>query len=232
MELTNRQKRILAAVLELYSKKAKPVSSKSLIKTCRFKYSPATIRSEMYGLEKLGLLKKPHTSAGRVPTDQGYRLYIKELMKKQQLKDNEKKKIKVKVNLIKKDNKDFSQKLAEVLADFSETLAFVGRNQEHHFHFSGLEEILEEMDQELFREIAHFMEETERDFERFFSEDLIEPGVFIGHDHPLLRSPKCGLILSPFKKGKERGVLALLGPDRMNYKKNLALIEYINELLN
>ena len=94
-----------------------------------------------------------------------------------------------------------------------------------------MEEILEEMDREMFREVAHFMEGIERNFENFFEEEIESPSVFIGHDHPLLRSPKCGLILSPFKKGKERGVLALLGPDRMNYRKNLALLEYINELL-
>ena len=69
--MTERQKKILAAIIEQYAEVAYPVGSSLLAKV--FNVSSATIRSEMVELEKLGFINQPHTSAGRVPTDKGYR---------------------------------------------------------------------------------------------------------------------------------------------------------------
>ena len=71
MEITERQKEILFAIIEEYAEMAAPVGSVTLAKL--FNVSSATIRSEMARLEALGLLSSPHTSAGRIPTDAGYR---------------------------------------------------------------------------------------------------------------------------------------------------------------
>lgn len=81
MELTPRQQKILAAVVELYITTGEPVGSKSLCETLDFHVSSATVRNEMGNLSELGLLEQPHTSAGRVPTERGYRVYIDRLMK-------------------------------------------------------------------------------------------------------------------------------------------------------
>ena len=75
--LTDRQKLILAAIVEQYAEVASPVGSVTLAKL--FKVSSATIRNEMVALERAGYIKQPHTSAGRVPTDKGYRLYVNTL---------------------------------------------------------------------------------------------------------------------------------------------------------
>ena len=74
MNLTKRQKEILFAIIEEYSEMAAPVGSVTLAKL--FDVSSATIRAEMAKLEHLGLIAQPHTSAGRIPTDAGYRLYV------------------------------------------------------------------------------------------------------------------------------------------------------------
>ena len=74
MDLTERQKEILFAIVEEYSEMATPVGSVTLAKL--FDVSSATIRAEMARLENLGLIAQPHTSAGRIPTDAGYRLYV------------------------------------------------------------------------------------------------------------------------------------------------------------
>ena len=80
MELTRRQQKILAAAVELYIATGEPVGSKSLCETLDFNVSSATVRNEMSGLCAMGLLEQPHTSAGRVPTERGYRVYIDRLM--------------------------------------------------------------------------------------------------------------------------------------------------------
>ena len=85
MELTERKKRILRAVVEQYIQTAEPVGSKAIVEKSGLDVSSATIRNEMAELEDLGLLEQPHTSAGRIPSPLGYRFYVNELMEKHRL---------------------------------------------------------------------------------------------------------------------------------------------------
>ena len=78
--MDDRKKKILQAIVEEYIETAEPVSSKALVEKHGIDYSSATIRNEMAELEKAGLLDKPHTSSGRVPSAQGYRYYVDELL--------------------------------------------------------------------------------------------------------------------------------------------------------
>ena len=80
MNLTDRQKKILRAVVDSYVATAEPVGSKAIAAQPDMPYSSATIRNELAYLTEQGLLEQPHTSAGRVPSPAGYRLYIDELM--------------------------------------------------------------------------------------------------------------------------------------------------------
>lgn len=93
MELNKRIKTILASVVHRYITTAEPVSSSIIAKEYNLDLSTATIRHEMYWLEKYDYLWQPHTSAGRIPTDKGYRFYVDNLMTKGYLKENEKREI-------------------------------------------------------------------------------------------------------------------------------------------
>lgn len=83
--LGDRQKKILRAIIDRYIESAEPVGSKIIAQTSDLNLSSATIRNEMSELEALGLLEQPHTSAGRVPTPLGYRVYVNELMQQHRL---------------------------------------------------------------------------------------------------------------------------------------------------
>ncbi len=80
MELTERKKQVLRSVVDLYIRTAEPVGSKAITELPDMKYSSATIRNEMSELTAMGYLEQPHTSAGRIPSAAGYRLYVDELM--------------------------------------------------------------------------------------------------------------------------------------------------------
>ncbi len=80
MELTERKKKVLRSVVDLYIRTAEPVGSKAVTELPDMKYSSATIRNEMAELTAMGYLEQPHTSAGRIPSAAGYRLYVDELM--------------------------------------------------------------------------------------------------------------------------------------------------------
>ena len=76
MDLSERQLQILQAIINDYVENAEPVGSRSIAKKYDLGVSPATIRNEMSDLEEMGYLTHPHTSAGRVPSDKAYRLYV------------------------------------------------------------------------------------------------------------------------------------------------------------
>ena len=93
MELTERKKKVLRSVVDLYIRTAEPVGSKAITELPDMKYSSATIRNEMADLTSMGYLEQPHTSAGRIPSAAGYRLYVDELMADYRLSIDETKSI-------------------------------------------------------------------------------------------------------------------------------------------
>lgn len=116
--LNDRKKRILQAIVDEYVDTAEPVSSGSIVEKYGIDYSSATIRNEMSELEKEGYLDKVHTSSGRVPSAKGYRLYVNELLKEQNLSLEETKyirsKLKTKVNEIEELTKITTNTLSEI----------------------------------------------------------------------------------------------------------------------
>ncbi len=90
MDLSERKLRILQAIIDDFIHSAEPVGSRTLSKKYNLGISPATIRNEMSDLEELGYIKQPHTSAGRIPSDKAYRLYVDRLMDKYVLNDQQK----------------------------------------------------------------------------------------------------------------------------------------------
>ncbi len=91
--MNSRKLKILAAVVDEYIRTGEPVGSKAISKLDNINVSAATIRNDMAALEHLGYLEQPHTSAGRIPTFLGYRLYIDELMNPADLSDEEKRRL-------------------------------------------------------------------------------------------------------------------------------------------
>ena len=80
MEITKRQEDILKAIIKIYEETGEPVGSRKISKIPNLKFSSATIRNDMSDLEDLGFIEQPHTSAGRVPSDKGYRFYVESLL--------------------------------------------------------------------------------------------------------------------------------------------------------
>lgn len=113
MELTQRQRKILQAVVDCYVATAEPVGSKTIAAMPDMSYSSATIRNELATLTEQGLLEQPHTSAGRIPSPAGYRLYIDELMDNYRLSRDE--------------TQSLNQAMTGKLQEFDKAIAQVGQ---------------------------------------------------------------------------------------------------------
>lgn len=229
MKVTDRQKKILDSIIEEYIEKAEPVSSSLVEKDYDFDLSPATIRSEMQKLTDSGFLFQPHTSAGRVPTDKGYRLYVDELLKKEFPAVSDL----FFDDLVEREPKDTFRLLSLVtrsLAENSSTLALSHLLGEKTFWKEGWESVIQEPE---FREEKFVV--SFRDFLRHFEKEIedfeVESGinVYIGRENPFPGARDFSLIISKCSlPRKEKGVLALLGPKRMSYQRN---INSLNSLL-
>ena len=113
MELTERKKKILRAIVDSYIYTAEPVGSKAIAALPDMNFSSATIRNEMAELTTMGYLEQPHTSAGRVPSPAGYRLYVDELMRDYRLSIDE--------------TQSLNQALEEKMQNFAGAISEVGK---------------------------------------------------------------------------------------------------------
>ncbi|MBR3341351.1 MAG: heat-inducible transcription repressor HrcA [Clostridiales bacterium] len=122
MQLDNRKKEVLHAIVDDYVSTNEPVGSKSLIERHNFQVSSATLRNDMAELEHLGLIEKPHTSAGRIPSDKGYREYVNSLMTIDELSPREQLEIEKRIDTSVDEVTDLIKNATHTL---SETTGFV-----------------------------------------------------------------------------------------------------------
>jgi heat-inducible transcriptional repressor len=124
-ELTRRQEEILALIVRSHTSKPEPVSSKFLVETYNLGYSSATVRNEMSALEELGYIAQPHTSAGRVPTERGYRYFVRRLISEDKLTSIEQTRISEKLQSLPLATENWLRLVATMLARTAQTAALV-----------------------------------------------------------------------------------------------------------
>lgn len=125
MNLTERKLKILHAIISNYIRTAEPVGSRTLSRNFDMAISPATIRNEMSDLEEMGYLTHPHTSAGRVPSDKAYRLYVNSMMEKVEISPEAKRNIKETLRADIDELDKTIRKAAELLSDITNLASFV-----------------------------------------------------------------------------------------------------------
>ncbi len=125
MELSERKEKILAAVVEKYISTGDAIGSKLLLDTLDFSVSSATVRNEMSELASLGYLVQPHTSAGRIPTDSGFRYYIDNLMENYELSSDQRSRLHRSIASQSGDPEQILEQTAEVLSRITNCAAFV-----------------------------------------------------------------------------------------------------------
>ena len=229
MLITDRQKDILDKIIQEYIDSAEPVPSQSLEKKYDFGLSPATIRGEMHKLTEEGFLYQPHTSAGRVPTDKGYRFFVDNLLNKEfNIFSAE--------NWFAKeldDNLKIIQKLTDNLAYHSGALTFSYDRNDDILWKEGWEEILKEPEFEERDYLINFTEFSEN-FENNIKELEIDSGIkiYIGKENPFSKTKEFTIISAECTLPDHHGiVLSLLGPKRMAYDKNIGLMNSLIKLL-
>lgn len=236
--MTSRQEQLLGAIIKEYVRTAEPISSGLLCEKSDLEISPATVRAEMMGLEKAGYLQQPHTSAGRIPTAKAYRYFVDNLLelKSQGLSVKEKEHIKSEIKSADDNPHLISQQVAKVIADISDNFALSGIIDTGEFYkvgFSSLFEMPEFQEYERILRIAPIFDRFEMYLdsiiEEMFGEDF---GVLIGRENPIRGIYDETVIAAqyPLPQG-HNGAAFMIGPTRMRYDKNIALMKYISQIM-
>jgi len=197
-----------------------------LVDKYKLDISPATVRNEMMELEEEGYIYQPHTSSGRIPTEAAYELFIadfKEMKKKKGLREAETKLLN---NLFKSDEAAYKA-TAKAMAELSGTAVFWAFHK-NDLYYTGLSNLFAQPE---FRQVnavcdvSEIIDRLEEIIDEVF-EDL-EDGeqVLIGSKNPF--GNFLSAVLVKYKHNNQSGVLGILGPMRMDYERNLALVEFI-----
>jgi transcriptional regulator of heat shock response len=232
-KLSQRQAKILAAIVKLNCETGQPVASRDLVEKYSFGLSSATIRNEMAALEKLGYIHQPYTSAGRVPTDWGFRYFVNQLMDKVKLTLREQQTLRTEILKLQLVNAEIGRRLAKMLAAHTSQASFAILPEE--VSAVGLSNILDNANllPEDAKEIAQFFDSLDEHADEMIKDyGSHSAKAFIGKELKLSKHSDYSMIVSGLQlpSGK-KGVIGLIGPKSMQYQKNLSLMDYIAKLL-
>jgi heat-inducible transcriptional repressor len=221
--MTDRQRQILNAIVEQYAEVASPVGSQLLAKV--FGVSSATIRAEMAELEHLGFIMQPHTSAGRVPTDKGYRLYVNSLAEEKEAAPERRgeRALSARVQdagLPERTIRNAVDTLVELTHNLG--LATIG----NQLYMSGLSNLFgqpEFIQPAQVRQVAELLDNLEPWLREAAPNQPLS--VYIGRENPIGRSAGCSLIISRFNSPySDRSYIGVLGPTRQHYRDVMNLV--------
>ena len=231
--MTERQVQILAAIIEQYAEVAAPVGSVTLAKL--FGVSSATIRAEMARLEEMGLIAQPHTSAGRVPTDKGYRFYVNALNEAEadmvpQL-DRSTRAIEARVHTH-KDRADRAIRSAvDSLVDLTQNLGLATIGDE--LYMSGIGNLFSQPEFTAgnhVQAVARLLDNLEPWLREAAPNEPLN--VYIGSENPIGKSSGATLIISRFRSPySDKSYIGVLGPTRQSYGRVMRLVRQTGAML-
>lgn len=233
--MTDRQREILAAIIEQHAEIAAPVGSVMLAKL--FGVSSATIRSEMARLEEMGMIEQPHTSAGRVPTDAGYRFYVNSLNEAHAnevqplLPDRSARAIEARVNTHGNRADRAIRSAVDSLVDLTQNLGIATIGDE--LYLSGIGNLFSQpefLQGNHAQAVAQLIDNLEPWLREAAPNEPLN--VYIGSENPIGKTSGATLIISRFRSPySDNSYIGVLGPTRQSYAKVMRLVRHAGAML-
>ena len=230
-DLKKRHEEVLEMIIKRYIETAEPVGSRFIAR--RLNLSSATIRNVMADLEDFGFITHPYTSAGRIPTDKGYRYYIDSLLRIRQINDHI-------VEMIRKQYHQMVRSLEDVLENTSHLISgltnYVGITlfpKSAKVYLDGTSHIIEQPEFKDLGKLHNLLRclEEKANILNLLSNDLDDRlTVHIGRENNLSYLNECSIVTRGYRvKGKPAGRLGVIGPKRMIYEKVIPTVEILAE---
>ncbi len=229
--MTERQKQILSAIVEQYAEVAVPVGSSLLAKV--FGVSSATIRAEMAELERLGFISQPHTSAGRTPTDRGYRFYVNNLAEVAELSVPERRAERALSARLQHGGlpERTIRNAVDTLVELTHNLALATIGDQ--LYMSGLGNLFGQPEfntGDQVQQVARLLDNLEPWLREAAPNEPLS--VYIGAENPIGRSAGVSLIISRFRSPfSDHSYIGTLGPTRQSYRDVMRLVSHTGRAL-
>ncbi|MDP3976298.1 MAG: hypothetical protein Q8P95_05280 [bacterium] len=234
--MKERQQQILLAIIDNFIRTAIPVGSKTVVRHYQLRVSGATVRNEMQMLEEQGLICSPHTSAGRIPTTKGYRMFVESSKKEAEKEEKAAKSTFLQTLEGYQAVQDRQQvyRAVDILARVVDNIAFATVPDNDRTIFLGLSNTLRQPEFMANPEVAsRVVEVLEHDFVSLLGTIDIdeEVRVYIGEENLIQQFQSCSMLVTKYRLGKSSGVMGVLGPMRMRYAYNRAALEQARDFL-
>ena len=231
--MTERQIAILTSIIEQYAEVASPVGSVTLAKL--FNVSSATIRSEMAKLEELGLIAQPHTSAGRIPTDTGYRFYVNILTNRNEQvaeqPDRSARAIEARASTHGTRADRAIRSAVDSLVDLTQNLGLATIGDE--LYLSGMGNLFSQpefLQGAKAQNVARLLDNLEPWLREAAPNEPLN--VYIGSENPIGKSSEATLIISRFRSPySDNSYIGVLGPTRQSYERVMRLVRQTGAML-
>ncbi len=232
-----RKDRVLGIVVNSYIKTVTPVSSSYIVDVHDLDLSPATIRNILAELEEDGLLTHPHTSAGRLPTQEGYRYYVDNLMNEIQLLEEEKFRIKHEYDQKMRDLEAALEKTSQLISEMTHYTGIISVDGwDGKLFCRGTSYVVEYPDFQNVKTIRCILSalEEKENLLQVINRNLEQKiKIYIGHELACSDIEGCSLAVSSYKAHSgPTGRIAVLGPTRMDYSRVVSTLNYLTTLIS
>ncbi len=226
--MNERTELILHTIIKEHIKTGAPVGSGVLVDKYNLDVSPATVRNEMAALEEEGYIAQPYTSAGRIPTEKAYVLYLDNLKEKKLSQSNQ--------ELLKKGLKEKNEagfkKTAKALAKISNNAVFWAFHK-HNLYYTGISNLFSQpefADSNLIYNISEVIDRVDEIIDEIYNDIENDVQVLMGSQNPF--GNFCSTVIAKYEKGENIGMFGVIAPLRMDYEKNVAAVKFIKEKIS
>jgi len=231
--LSERQNKLLNIIIREHIKNAHPVGSTAVVDKYGLDLSPATIRNEMKELEEKGYIFQPHTSAGRVPTEKGWKYYLEYFLDEREISETQRRELTEAFAINSEEPEAKIKNLAKKLAKISRETVIVAFNPDY-VYYTGLSNLFRQpefSEYELICRLSEVIDHLDEVVSYLFREiETDDFRVMIGQENPF--GEDCAAIVTKYlDKNGQAGIFSILGPLRMSYEKNLALLKHSYSLI-
>lgn len=225
--MDKRKELILNTIIKEHIKSGIPVGSGVLVEKYKLDISPATVRNEMMALEEEGYIMQPHTSAGRIPTEKAYNLFLTNLKTKKFAPAESKE-----LDDILRNKEEMSFKeAAKMIASISNNAVFWAFHR-HNLYYTGIANLFQQPEfaqVNLIYDISSIIDRIDEIVDNVFPKIEIGRHVLIGDSNPF--GNIFGTVLVKYKLNGNIGLVGIVGPMRMDYEKNIGLADYLRDKL-
>lgn len=230
-----RREDVLALIVAKYVETAEPVGSRFVAQ--RLGLSSATIRNVMADLEDMGLVTHPHTSAGRIPTDKGYRYYIESLLRLRDLNEHTAKSIKEEYNKLVRSSDELLERTAHFVSELTNYIGLTSFDDYHKLYLDGTSHIIEQPEFKDIKRLYTVLKclENKDQMLSLLGHDAESDRltVYIGKESGTGYLADCSIVTRGYKvKDKVRGRVGVIGPKRMLYERVIPAVEFLADTVS